>query len=317
MRIRVRRLALLLCCLGSLGDIASACGGDFPEIRGYIPSRRLGMGLGIAFRGGHFTASPPQLESFILKAVEGGPAVSKPSWTTSVHEGRLSLMVHAVPLKKVLNKIARQSGLSIAVAPSIDEKVSATFEGLPLEEGLRQLLKGHNVIFLYAQSEGSRTRRIFLTAVKVLPKGAEDRRRADEGEEPKRRVEESSEETDLAHRKQAVEALEASGQIETIEPLLEALQDEDVDIRRTALEIFQRLRVSSSPEMFPSKALVEVAVQDDNPRMRMAALEVLREVALESADPQALEGLEQALRDSDPDVQTWAIQLLDGLNPKP
>jgi hypothetical protein len=67
----------------------------------------------------------------------------------TIVNGRITAKLDEVPLPKVLEAIARASGARIELHGAIDETVSADFDGLDLEEGLKRLLRGRNAVFYY------------------------------------------------------------------------------------------------------------------------------------------------------------------------
>ena len=56
----------------------------------------------------------------------------------------LTVKVKDLPLKELLQEIARQSGLSVVDSGSLDNKVTIEFHGLPLDEGMRLILRHHS-----------------------------------------------------------------------------------------------------------------------------------------------------------------------------
>jgi len=67
----------------------------------------------------------------------------------TIVSGRIIAKLEEVPLAKVLEAIARESGARIVLHGAIDEAVSADIEGLYIEEGLRRILRGRNAVFYY------------------------------------------------------------------------------------------------------------------------------------------------------------------------
>ena len=97
------------------------------------------------------------------RAVPGGivhdsaPATSSGSQssaaTVAVADGKLSVMLVDAPLRDVMARIARQSGVTIRVAGADHPvKLTDSFVGLPLEDGLRRLLRGGSHVFVYSDS---------------------------------------------------------------------------------------------------------------------------------------------------------------------
>ena len=47
-------------------------------------------------------------------------------------------------LKELLDEISHQSGLSVVGSGSLDDKVTIEFHNLPLDEGMRLILRHHS-----------------------------------------------------------------------------------------------------------------------------------------------------------------------------
>ena len=79
--------------------------------------------------------------------------------------GRISVKLDNVPLAKLLAVIAERTGARIVVHGTAEENLSIEFHDLPLEEGLRRIVRGKNAAFFYdsnAQiSTGGVTARLF------------------------------------------------------------------------------------------------------------------------------------------------------------
>jgi hypothetical protein len=61
----------------------------------------------------------------------------------------LSIRVVAMPLREVLEEIARQSGAAVVGQASVEREVSAEFEDVPLPEALHRLLGEQNFVLVY------------------------------------------------------------------------------------------------------------------------------------------------------------------------
>lgn len=66
-------------------------------------------------------------------------------------EGVLSVSLKEADLKEVLKEISRQSNVEITFNEPIKEKVTLEFANLPLERGLRRLLKNQNYFFTFTK----------------------------------------------------------------------------------------------------------------------------------------------------------------------
>ena len=68
--------------------------------------------------------------------------------------GVLNVIIENSGLKEVLKEVARQTDLEIYFDGIINEKIMLQFDGLPLESGLKRLLKNQNYSFGYLKKEG-------------------------------------------------------------------------------------------------------------------------------------------------------------------
>jgi HEAT repeat protein len=109
-------------------------------------------------------------------------------------------------------------------------------------------------------------------------------------------------------RQAAAEALGQIGDPQAIPALIQALQDEDRDVRQAAAEALGQI---GDPQAIP--ALIQ-ALQDKEGWVRRAAAQALGEIG----DRQAIPDLIQALQDEDSDVRqaaAWALLKLPPVSP--
>lgn len=252
-----------------------------------------------------------------------------------VRDGRLTVRVRDMPLATLLQVIARKSAFRVVTALSMRDLVSADFRDVPLEEGLRRLLKHQNLILVFerAAPTGQASASDLparLAAVLAWPKGE---RRPLEGDDLQagvsgeadagrdgtpdmhRLVKEALQATEPDDRQEAVTALGHSGLAEAAGPLMAALQDADAAVRNEAVEALKRLLSSSGPEAFPRDDIVGMAARERNPEARIAALEVLQQIVQEWEDTSAQAQLERSSRDPDPRVRAAAARLLADQDP--
>jgi hypothetical protein len=92
---------------------------------------------------------------------------AEPRPDMAVHQGRLSVRLQDAELGDVLAAIARQAGITIRGDPRPGRRVSTQFSGIPLNEGLRRLLRLASLssTMVYAPSP---TGAMVLTAVHVF-----------------------------------------------------------------------------------------------------------------------------------------------------
>lgn len=90
----------------------------------------------------------------------------------TVHQGRLSVHLQEADVRDVLAAIRQQAGITILGDPRPGTRVSTQFTGMPLDEGLRRLLRlaslSSTMVYAYAP-----TGAMVLTAVYVFEKGTE------------------------------------------------------------------------------------------------------------------------------------------------
>lgn len=87
----------------------------------------------------------------------------------------LHVSVAAVPLKRVLGRIAQQSGIEVMFDDMADAPVSIDVQSDSLEAGIKRLLKGRNYMLRYSRDEQAK---LLLIGVMVLPVGEQDTGRA-------------------------------------------------------------------------------------------------------------------------------------------
>jgi hypothetical protein len=93
-----------------------------------------------------------------------------PGLDVRVHDGRLSVNVQKADLGEVLAQIGRQASIKISAGPSAGKRVSARFAAVPLEEGIRRLVRLVSLshLFLYAPGPGGT---VVLAEVRVWGEG--------------------------------------------------------------------------------------------------------------------------------------------------
>ena len=70
-----------------------------------------------------------------------------------VRGDRVSVKLRGVPLAEVLDRIARQCQIRTLLYGATDEKVSMEFNDLPLDRGLRWIIKDHDFILFYGEGK--------------------------------------------------------------------------------------------------------------------------------------------------------------------
>ena len=69
-------------------------------------------------------------------------------------DGLLKVSVENQRFKEVMDDVAKKAGIKILIYYPVDEKLSVSFDYIPLEKGLRRLLREKNYAFTYQSGEG-------------------------------------------------------------------------------------------------------------------------------------------------------------------
>lgn len=245
----------------------------------------------------------------------------------SVRGERLSAKIQGVPLEIVLSELARQAQVKVSVADSVKgELVSAEFENLSLEQGIRRILYSKDYALVYSDQPASRRghggptvmeihvvgAKVNLTPQSNMPSTASgwsggarviEMDSGQDGDAPttaSRLVAVNT--ADLRARHEAVEALIAVEDDMAVDMLGQlALTDEEV--RDTA--------ITTLAGMASSKALSKLGqiLGDSRPDVKRSAVEAIASIG----DEQALMLLRGSLGDADPGVQAVAASALNML----
>ena len=146
-----------------------------------------------------------------------------------VRGDRLSVTLADVPLADVLDRIAQQGQIRILLHGATDEKVSMEFNDLPLDQGLRRIIKDHDFILFYGEEKAGpgQSSRPRLAEVRVYARSRAITRQL-LGEAPKN--------PDPSVRKDAPEAVAAIDDKEQIKEVLkEALKENRNELLESAM----------------------------------------------------------------------------------
>jgi len=275
----------------------------------------------------------------ILAFAQSALANAEPA-TLSLYckDNRLTVSAKDVPLRAVLEKIAQQAGISIVLKGSAENRVSAEFSGIGIEEGIRRLTRGLSCVFLYDLKGGSTATwemiSVFLFAetgdqrVTTFAPGSSlegpvtsgsEAILADSDEEGIDRLCVAAMDNEGAFsqlaelaiggedseiRVRAVEALDRLGNERTRNPLIQALEDENAEVRVASVRALADFRDEKV-----TRALARAALEDDNPSVREEAVFALAQVGGKNAT----EALERALTDRVEFVRRVAAEALQGI----
>jgi hypothetical protein len=201
--------------------------------------------------------------------------------------GLISVDVENVPLRSLLGEVSRVSGVSIAYIGSerVDPKVSARFQDLPLEEGIKRLLRDSDYLLIYEPSPP----RLVKAIVRLKDNS--------KSVTPSATQEKASEKA----------ALGPDGTAQLVDPSAMGEKAESRFIELRALG--QEERSVERPEAL--EILTEAAFDTGEANLRIAAMEVLSQRQLQ--DPKAADVLIQAATHEEARVRMTAIEALGSI----
>ena len=248
----------------------------------------------------------------VLKTTEATAQPSQSACFIQFSNDLLTVNVQDVPLKELLDEIARQSGLSVVGSGSLDEKITIEFHNLPLDEGMRLILSHHSFALAYAQQTPGE-RHLNVPKLWILPKAEKGypikttvvdvntRRGALKDvptDIPSLQVALMS--GDSSEREDAVDALGESQRLEAVAVLRLALEDVDEDVREAAIDALEEIGGDEAAQA------LAIALEDEDSWVREEAVEALGEIGGETA----IGLLEQALADQDESIRETAADIL-------
>jgi len=84
-------------------------------------------------------------------ADRAGPAICR----VDTRGNELTVDVRGTPLADVLRAIGERASIDVTLRGDFSAPVTASFAGVPLEEGIRRLVPGHSLVVTYAGSSGT------------------------------------------------------------------------------------------------------------------------------------------------------------------
>jgi hypothetical protein len=250
--------------------------------------------------------------SSALKA-EAKP-IAHPSIEVAVEQGRLTVDVRDAPLDEVLLAVGEEAGIAIEIRGDLTVPVTSSFADLPVDEGIRRLLRG----FSYTLAgDAERSRRIEISI--LTSHRTETEAAAGDISKPKDEGERLRRIGALAGRKDAeaiaelsrlagsdpspavrLQAVAALGRLRTPEasvPVTLALTDESAAVRIQALRSVKYLKSTAA-----LSDLQAIATHDPDPAVRRQAVRLMTDIR----NPEVPWLLEQAAADNDPGVSQEA-----------
>ena len=251
-----------------------------------------------------------------------------PAYQVEWDQARLSVTANQAPLAKILAEIIERTGLEARGLPAFLDVVSVEFARLPLRQGLQKLLVGKNYLFLDRESaKGARTPGVILfldsSPAGILPPVAvEEAPTVESGnggsEVPERlsrlgqaiganapdlkdQLYAATQDDEPLVRELAYRELYRRGDATALDMLRRDARSENVDVRRTALELLSQLAGVDAVD------LLAEAASDPNVDVRQMAMENL------SKSVQGFAIIKEKLRDPDPEVRMAALEWLASL----
>jgi hypothetical protein len=267
----------------------------------------LGCGLSITMVATAF-AGPKTVAPSIEPPAASNPTsdarqASQQSSQISFSNGRLSANFKNLPLSRLADQISHQAGVAVLLQDGVgDQVVSASFQKLPVDEGLRQVLRNHDVFFFYGVDEKQASA---LKAVWIYPKG---RGRGLAPVPPEKwgstgELSAMLADKDPQVRGQAIQTLVERKGGSAKGDVLKALHDGNAQVRATALYAALKSAMDLSPE-----ELSGLALHDDSVDVRVLALQAL------SSSPEARPIAEEAVHDPSEMVSNQALDILNRLD---
>jgi hypothetical protein len=227
--------------------------------------------------------------------------------TVTYHEGRLSVRAEHMPLVRIIQEVARQTGLEVRALSSLRQEVSVTFTALPLLDGLRRLLTRVNYLLLFERSpQGSiQPTQALVFGREATPSLGHLPR---EAPRPSRKrgtseaLRQAMADGDPSVRRWAVERLGERGDVQAVPHLLAALDDANPGVRQGALASLSQY---GEIALEPLQVLLQ---REQDLTVRIVALQVLGQVGREDKETAAL--LHQMLKDPDPRIRAAVVEAL-------
>lgn len=250
----------------------------------------------------------------------GALSIVTASNTVRCADGLLSVQVRDVALGELLDEVASQCGIALVRYVALTQKLTLDFQRLPLEKGLRRILRSRSYVLQSAPptlgkqpATAARAQTLWLlpqgnekywtqSPISVATSGAKFL--ADESALDVSNLESVLSAGNIEDREQAAVALGKRGHARAVAPLSRALADRNADVREAAIASLAEIGGTEAAQALAT------ALRDDDPRMREQAVDALGEVGGQTATGL----LHQALTDEVAFVRQAATEMLEQLS---
>jgi hypothetical protein len=236
------------------------------------------------------------------------PAVSASSHVNSgltFKDGRLSADFQDLPLARLSDELSHKADVAIVLVDDIEgQKVSAKFRDLPLDEGIRQMLRKQDAFFFYGVDENQPSS---LKAVWIYAKG-HGRGVAPVPAEKwasTKDIASQLSDRDPQIRTNAIKELVDRKHEGATPEVLTALKDASDQVRSEAL-----YAAADSGMVLPESLLKDLAAHDSSADVRFLALQALAD------SPDARSMANAALKDPSEAVRNEAQEIIGRLDPQ-
>jgi hypothetical protein len=228
------------------------------------------------------------------------------SATVTVRQGLLTVDVRDARLADVLHLIGERAGLQVSIDDAVGDLITAVFNDVPLDQGIRRLVRGNSLVLLYVSPKGSEGTPQ-LTEVRVYgaappgdhtPGRAELRADGEAAAKPMTPVRDP----DPRVRAEAVAGLKEIGGEHAAWGLTAALRDDDPSVRLEAVRALSAVGGATA-----RKALATELRKDPDPQVRLEAARTLAPFAGQEEVRRALNG---AKSDQDGSMREAATSIL-------
>jgi HEAT repeats len=238
-----------------------------------------------------------------------------PSPVIEFRGGLLSVRVRDCPWEAVLKEIERQTGISIRAMGVPAGTLMHEFDAVPLEEGLRRLLRDANLLFIYGNSSGKGPSEAVLEHVWLFPKEGIATAVTQVSHAPRRVVAVEALSGEEGTKAGSELAADGDNSRERRTALLRVIQDHGSEaeqaLQQAALDAdpsIQTLALGTLAERNLPEVIQTMRLASGNPSTRLAALQALSQ----HDDTIVLQALTEALADNDIEVKGYAMQVLAG-----